>query len=83
MKSTRNLALASILFALTFTVAPHTAAAMGISTEMRVASPALRIAGPAQRIASPAQRVQLLDRFSPESLRMILTTIQRLVVTPF
>jgi Na+-transporting NADH:ubiquinone oxidoreductase subunit NqrD len=69
MKSTRNLALASILFALTFTVAPHTAAAMGISTEMRV--------------ASPAQRVQLLDRFSPETLRMILTTIQRLVVTPF
>jgi hypothetical protein len=49
---------------------------MGISTEMRVASPA-------QRIASPAQRVQLLDRFSPESLRMILTTIQRLVLRPF
>jgi hypothetical protein len=76
MKSTRNFALASILFALTFTVAPRTAAAMGISTEMRVASPA-------QRIASPAQRVQLLDRFSPESLRMILTTIQRLVLRPF
>jgi hypothetical protein len=80
MKNTRNLALASILFALTFTVAPHTAAAMGISTEVRVARPALRIASP--KILdrpSPEIKIMFVNRFSPESLRMILATVLRLL----
>jgi hypothetical protein len=80
MKSTRNLALASILFALTFTVAPHTAAAMGISTEVRVARPALRIASP-KIVDRPSSKIKIMfvNRFNPESLRMILATVLRLL----
>ena len=80
MKNTRNLALASILFALTFTVAPHTAAAMGISTEVRVARPALRIASP-KIVDRPSSKIKimLVNRFNPESLRMILATVLRLL----
>jgi hypothetical protein len=80
MKNTRNLALASTLFALTFTVAPHSAAAMGISTEVRVARPALRIASP--KILdrpSPEIKIMFVNRFSPESLRIILATVLRLL----
>lgn len=69
MKSTHNLALATVLLALTFIVSPRTAAAEGVCHGVHFKGGTITM--------------RRADRLSSESLRMVLANVLSLVVRPY